>query len=302
MRVRLNEFSAGQISGTMTEHNSPDREASIPCGSSSTEVMTTEKLTKDSWYDGSLVLWQPRTGFRATTDAIVLAAAVDGDAAHALELGAGGGAASLALARRCGGIRITAVERDPLMAEMLAHNIRENDLAGRIIPHHADIFDTDAENHWREQHDHVFFNPPYNDAASTQSGDERRKAAVAADTLEGWIRIGIRALIPRGQLTLISRADRLPEILTALEAEKAGSVILRMVHAEAQHLAIRVLVRARKGIAGRLEILPPLVLRASPETLTAEMQEISHHRAGISLTVPGRRYRKPRLAPRTDKG
>lgn len=261
-----------------------------------------EPLTKDSWYDGSLVLWQPRDGFRATTDAILLAAAVDPKADHALELGAGGGAASLALARRCPGMRITAVERDPLMAKILERNIKANALADRISPRHADIFDAEAEPAWREGHDHVFLNPPYNDTASTQSGDERRKAAVAADHLRGWIRAGIRALVPRGQITLISRVDRLHEILEALEAEKASAVVIRMVHAEAQHPAIRILVRARKGIAGRLEILPPLVLRASPETLTREMELISHHRAEISMTAPGRNYRKPRLAPRADKG
>ncbi|XDZ66215.1 tRNA1(Val) (adenine(37)-N6)-methyltransferase [Alphaproteobacteria bacterium LSUCC0684] len=266
------------------------------------DAMASTPLTRDSWYDGSLTLWQPRDGFRATTDAVLLAAAVDGAATHALELGAGGGAATLALARRCGEMRITAVERDPLMAGLLRRNIETNALTGRISALHADIFNDEAAYAWREQHDHVYFNPPYNDAASTLSGDERRKASMAAENLNGWIRAGIRALVPRGQITLVSRADRLPEILVALEVEKTGSIVLRMVHAEAHLPAIRILVRARKGIAGRLEILPPLVMREGAETLTGKMKAISHHRDEISMTAPGRQYRKPRLAPRPDKG
>jgi len=264
--------------------------------------VTSSALTRDSWYDGSLVLWQPGEGFRATTDAVLLAAAVDGTASHALELGAGGGAAALALARRCPNMRITAIERDPLMAALLVRNIAANDLVPRLFPVAADIFDADAGKAWRGQHDHVFVNPPYNDAGSTLSGDERRKAAVATADLARWIRAGVQALVPRGQITLISRVDRLPEILTALETEKAGAVVLKMVHADRQGPAIRVLVRARKGIAGRLEILPPLVLRHGPDELTGEMEAISHHRAEISMTVPGRKYRKPRLAQAGNTG
>jgi len=275
---RQNVSFAQRINGTMTEAN----------------------LTRDSWYDGSLTLWQPRNGFRATTDAVLLAAAVDSDAVHALELGAGGGAATLALARRCGEMRITAIEGDPLMAELLQRNIETNALNDRIFPLHANIFDEETALSWREAHDHVYFNPPYNDAASTLSGDERRKAAMAVEDLKGWIKVAIRALVSRGQITLISRADRLPEILEALETEKTGSIVLRMVHTEAHLPAIRTLVRARKGIAGRLEILPPLVMREGTDTITGKMEAISHYRDEVSMNVQGRQYRKPRLAPRLD--
>ena len=51
--------------------------------------MTIEALTRDRWYDGNLWLTQPATGFRATSDAVMLAASVP-DAADILELGVGG--------------------------------------------------------------------------------------------------------------------------------------------------------------------------------------------------------------------
>src|SRR6476646_11690973 len=64
-----------------------------------------EDLTEDAVLGGRLVLWQPRRGHRVGHDAILLAAAADGRSGdRAIELGAGVGAAGLALARRIAGL------------------------------------------------------------------------------------------------------------------------------------------------------------------------------------------------------
>ncbi|MGC6484449.1 MAG: tRNA1(Val) (adenine(37)-N6)-methyltransferase [Candidatus Puniceispirillales bacterium] len=252
-------------------------------------------LTCTPWYDGSLKLWQADEGFRATTDAVLVAAAVDADCRHVVELGAGGGAASLALARRCPQMQITAIERDPLMAGLLGRNISENDLSDRLAAIHADIHDNAAMAGLAGRHDHVFFNPPYNDEASSLSSTPRRRTAMAGDDLGGWIRVAAGLLADRGGMTLISRADRLPDILAACGEHHLGETVLRAVHSRPGQPAIRILVSARKGLRGRLVMLPPLILRDDSNTLTATMQAISHDCAALGMKAPGRQYRLPPL-------
>ena len=246
-------------------------------------------LSHDSWYDGSLRLWQPRKGFRATTDAVLLAAAVPAKAGTALELGAGAGAACLALACRLPQIRITAVEGDPLMADLLVRNIEENGYADRIEAVNANIFDAAGSSLWRGRRELVFMNPPYNDAGSSLSSDASRRDAMAEQDLSRWIRLAAGCLEPKGRLVMISRSDRLPEILEGLSAAGAGEVVVRPVHSLPGQPAIRVLLAARKGVRGPLALLAPLLLDDGKGSGSSrEMQAVSHGRAAIDMAHPAR--------------
>ena len=252
------------------------------------------ELSHDDWYDGSIKLHQPRKGLRATTDAVLLAAAVPDKARVGLELGAGAGAASLALACRLPGISITAVEKDPLLAGLLARNVEENGYADRIEAVEADVFDREAAGSWQGRFDHVFLNPPYNDAASSLSGDARRREAMAETDLGRWIGVATSCLEPKGRMLMISRSDRLPEILDGLAGAGAGEVVARPVHSRADQPAIRVLIAARKGVGGPMALLPPLVLQAGEDgELGGEMKSVSHDRAAIDMVHPARAKPSP---------
>ena len=257
-------------------------------------------LTCDTWYNGTVTLWQPRHGFRATTDALLVAAAVDAESRHIAELGAGGGAASLALAKRClanghVGVRITAVERNKLMAGLLQRNVTENSMADQITAIEADITDKTAMSDLVGQFDHVFFNPPYNDEASSLSGDDQRKQSMAGDDLLGWIAAAETLLVKRGGITLISRSDRLDAILSGLTKCRFGDVSVRAVYTRADQPAPRVVVSARKGMKSPLTLLPPLVLYDLANTLTPDMDAISHKMGCIDMKPPGRNRRQPQL-------
>src|SRR5947208_10037864 len=89
-------------------------------------------LTDDAVLGGRLRLRQQRRGHRVGHDAILLAAATGarpGD--RAVDLGAGVGAAGLALAMRVPEVSVTLVEVDPQLAEIAAENILRNGLGGR---------------------------------------------------------------------------------------------------------------------------------------------------------------------------
>src|SRR3954471_22182461 len=87
-------------------------------------------LTDDAVLGGRLRLRQPRRGHRVGHDAILLAAAADaGPGDHVVDLGAGVGAAGLALAVRQPGVNLTLLEVDPELAALASENAVRNGLA-----------------------------------------------------------------------------------------------------------------------------------------------------------------------------
>src|SRR5882672_7200482 len=91
-------------------------------------------LTEDAVLGGRLRLRQPRRGHRVGHDAILLAAATPALAGeHVVDLGAGVGAAGLALATRVAGVTVTLVELDPSLAALAAVNAQRNGIAARAL-------------------------------------------------------------------------------------------------------------------------------------------------------------------------
>ncbi len=248
--------------------------------------MTIEALTRDRWYDGTLWLTQPATGFRATSDAVMLAASVP-DAADILELGVGAGAVMMILAQRLTGARLTGVDHDLAMLDLARLNAKENGFGARITLIEADVSASDMMIREKgELWDHVVMNPPFNDPASSLSPGQQRRQSMASDYTLPWIGCAAKALSRRGGLTMIGRADQLDRILAALSAHNMGEAVVRPVHSVADRPAHRVLIRARKGMAGALTLLPPLIMD-SPE------YERLAQGGTIALTQPGRKYAAP---------
>src|SRR5437763_12535637 len=92
----------------------------------------TAESTLDAVLGGRLTLRQPKRGHRVGHDAILLAAATQAHSGeHAIELGAGAGAAGLALAQRIPDLKVTLVEIDAALAMLAAENAARNGLGDR---------------------------------------------------------------------------------------------------------------------------------------------------------------------------
>lgn len=221
-------------------------------------------LTQDRLLGGRLRLIQPRAGYRAATDPVLLAAAVAARPGQAvLELGCGAGAALLALGLRVPGLELTGVERQAAYAELARRNAALNGLAARIET--ADI--TALPKDLKRPFDHVLMNPPYFDPAAPGAADPGRDAAQREETpLADWLAVGLARLPPGGWLTLIHRAERLPEVLAGL-AGRAGAVAVRPLAPRAGRAAGRVIVQARKGARSPFRLLAPLILHEGPAHL-----------------------------------
>ena len=166
------------------------------------------ELTRDAFLDGRLRLWQPRRGYRAATDPVLLAAFVPArPGERVLELGCGAGAAALCLAARVPGLDLHGLELQPAYADLARRNAAENGLA---------LTCTKATCATRRRRcgagfDHVLANPPFHPAASAGSPDPGRDRAhrEGEATLADWIDAGLRRLLPGGRLVLIHRTARL---------------------------------------------------------------------------------------------
>jgi tRNA1(Val) A37 N6-methylase TrmN6 len=237
------------------------------------------EVTADAVLGGKLLLQQPRRGHRVGHDAILLAAACPARTGErVVDLGAGVGAAGLAMALRVEGSKVTLVDVDPGLAALAAANARSNGLAARV---NAVVLDVAAPARafaaaglGPESAARVLMNPPFNDPRRQRpSPDRQRRLAHAGSggTLAAWIRTAARLLRARGTLSMIWRADGLAEVLQALAAT-FGAVTVLPVHPRLGDPAIRILVRATKASRAPLVLLPGLVLadRAGRPSAQAE--------------------------------
>jgi tRNA1(Val) A37 N6-methylase TrmN6 len=241
--------------------------------------MTGCDVTEDGFLGGRLRLRQPRAGHRAGHDAVLLAAATAARAGErVVDLGAGVGAAGLALAIRVSGLDLVLVEIDPALAALARENAALNQIPARVevldVTSTSQAFATSGL--VADSVDVVLMNPPFNDPARHRASPDAARAlahAARPATLDGWIHAARRILKAKGTLSLIWRADGIAEVLAGL-GSGFGSLEILPVHGEAGKPAIRVLVRAVKGGRSPVRIYPGLMLNDEstvPNRLAAEI-------------------------------
>ena len=249
----------------------------------------TDNLTHDAFLGGKLHLWQPRQGYRAGVDPVLLAASVPATAGQTiLELGCGVGAASLCLAARIPDLHLIGVELQPDYAALAKRNagalginmqVEAADL--RALP--ADLRQIQA--------DHVIMNPPYYERAhGTQASDAGRDTALGGDTpLDDWLHIGISRLRPKGLLSVIQRVERLPDVLSAID-RRAGSIVVQPLAARenaAPHLFI---LRAKHSGRAPFRMNAAIIMHegnahdGDRDSYTAPINDVLRNGAALSFT------------------
>lgn len=246
------------------------------------------RLTHGALLDRRVTFAQPAEGYRAAIDPVFLAAAVAAKPEdRVLELGCGAGAALLCLAQRCPGVRIAGVERDPALAALARENVAANGWRDRVTIETAALEHATIET---QSFGQVMMNPPHLDAARHQSSaHEQKRAADMEDetALAQWIEVARRALKPGGALTLIHRADRLGDILTALSGDGLpgfGGVLIFPLWPKPSRAAKRLLVRAIKGSKQPLTLAPGLVLHGENGAFTSEADSVLRDGRFLDLT------------------
>ena len=249
------------------------------------------ELTEDAFLGGQLRLKQLKSGHRAGHDAVLLAAATlarSGD--RVADLGAGVGAAGLAVARRVAGIDLVLVEIDAALAGLAPANADANAI-------HADVIVLDVETDAAafaaaglvpDSVDAVLMNPPFNDPARHRASPDTARGiahVATATTLSKWIHAARRILKSKGILTLIWRADGIAEVLATLD-HGFGSLQVLPVHGDARGPANRILIRATKGGRAPTQIHPALLLNDESGVPNKRVQEILAGNGSLLLANP----------------
>ncbi len=215
-------------------------------------------LTCNDFLGGRVRLWQPRSGYRAGVDPVLLAACVPARQGQTvLELGCGAGAAIQCLLARVPDLQSTGVELQPAYADLARRNAIEN-VEITVVEADLNALPDDLR---QMQFDHVIANPPYYRAgAHSPASDTGRRMALGENTpLSDWIDVAARRLAPRGYLHMIQKADRLPDMLAGCTG-RLGSVEILPLSPRTDRAAELVILRARKGGRAAFRLHAPLVL------------------------------------------
>lgn len=228
--------------------------------------------TVDAFHRGRFHIVQPLGGgHRSGVDAMLLAALVDADRPiRVADLGAGAGAAGMAVASRIDAADVVLVERSSQMADFARRSIalpENSGCAARMRVLQADVALSGkarvAAGLEDEVYDHVIMNPPFNDAGDRRTPDPLKAEAHAmSDGLfDAWIRTAGAIMKPGGQLSLIARPQSVADIIAAC-GRRFGGLEITPLHPRPGENAVRILVTGIKGSRARLSFRAPLVVHA----------------------------------------
>lgn len=243
-------------------------------------------ISRDSLLGGRVTLFQPRRGYRVAIDPVMLAAAVPAKAGdRVLDLGAGTGAAALALAARIEGVTVVGLELEPALVRLARKSADASGLSDRVDFIMGDLLEPPA-GVAAGGFDHVMANPPYLEAGE---GNLPPDAAKRAATVEGrallahWLASALAMARDGGTITVIHRFDRRGEVTTGLAHGAGGAVVFPLWPLKAGSDARRVIVQATQGATGPARAAAGMVLHTADGGYTAAAEAVLREAAALRL-------------------
>lgn len=225
------------------------------------------ELTHDAFLGGRLRLWQPKAGYRAGVDPVLLAASVPAKPGEqVLDLGCGAGAAALCLGARVSGLVLTGLEVQPGYAALARRNAEGAGLSMTVID--GDLTTPPPMLRQMSFH-HIIANPPYFDPSARIGAEDagRERALAEQAPLAAWVELAARRLRPRGYLHVIQRTERLPDLLVAVQG-CLGSVEVLPLAGRVGRPPAHVIFRARKDGRAPFRLHQPLIVHQGANHLS----------------------------------
>jgi tRNA1(Val) A37 N6-methylase TrmN6 len=232
-------------------------------------------ISTDTLLGGQVTILQPRHGYRAAIDPLLLAASVKAEKGHqVLDVGSGTGAVALCLASRIAGLQMTGLDSDEGFCALARQSVEMNGLD--IDIQHGDLFSLPSALRGNA-FDHVVSNPPYWSPENNRPAAANKRGAnfLNGVTLADWIKACMSLVVDRGVLSLIIPAERLDIAMGAL-AGKAGNLYILPLWPKQGVQAKRVILQATRSSRAGTHICAGLVLHNRNDSYTPEAQRVLH--------------------------
>ena len=242
-----------------------------------------DNFTNDYLLNKKVRILQPVDGYRASSDAVLLASLIENIKLSdtILDVGSGTGAVSLCLAYRFPENHIAGLEIQPQLTDLAKQSADINNFAN-LVYYQADI---------RQKKlpvspcffNHVITNPPYSEHDRPSPNLSKALAHNHTDfTLNEWLKFCLKMLKPFGKIYLINRVEAIDEILNTF-SKRAGGIKIIPVYSKPGEQAKRILISAQKDSKAPTVICPPFYMYNSDGTYTRAADEIL--RKGKSLIM-----------------
>jgi tRNA1(Val) A37 N6-methylase TrmN6 len=188
------------------------------------KIVKHQTLTRDAFLGGRLIVSQPRNGFRAGMDSVLLGAAVGEKSQSLLDLGAGPGTAALvALVPESGAFRHPRRSRPRMPPRSPPSIFPETAWTSRGIVLTVDVTAPGkiraAAGLPADHFSAVIANPPYFEAGRAPRPPARAAARhMHAPDLDRWVKTAATHAAPGGEVIFIYPAHHLPTLLGAFDA------------------------------------------------------------------------------------
>ena len=216
-------------------------------------------FTKDSFLGGGIKIWQPKKGYRAGIDPILLAASVNiSEGQKVLDLGCGVGTASFAIAYRVKDVELYGIEIQKVFADLANLNSDENGIELKL---ECSSITKLSANITSKSFDHVIANPPYFDRKTSVRSINLAKEKSFGDTcpLSDWLKVAAKRAKPKGFVHFIVRSDRLLEMFSNMPNSLGSLVITPIFSRKNENAKLSILHAKKNGRAGFI-ISPPIIL------------------------------------------
>ena len=233
-----------------------------------------QNVTLDDFLNGKIKLRQSVKGLRATSDAVLVAAAVKAKKNESvLDVGAGNGVIGLCIGARVS-VALTALEIQENLIQLIQENAALNDLKITVI--RTDLFNANDPLKGK-QFNHVVTNPPfYEPTGRARANKEQAMAYMANFNLDKWLVYCLKHLRSKGTFTMIHRPELLGQILMILE-QKLGAIEIIPIYAKAGQPAKRIIVRGVLGSHKPTALLSGIALHTQTDKPTVKATRVLRH-------------------------
>ena len=228
--------------------------------------------TKDYLLNKQITVFQPKDGYRASTDAVLLSAALNARKNDTiLDVGSGTGAISLCIAERFKdyNVKIIGLEIQKELVELSNKSSIENGFDGFLtyICH-------DIKTPFKPRFNHIITNPPYSEGDMPSPNKNKAIAHNHQDfSLKEWITFCIKRLEPQGFFYIINRAEATTEILSTISG-KLGNIKIIPLYSKKGQDAKRVIITAQLDSKAPAKITPGLIIHDENGKYTNDAEKI----------------------------